>query len=142
MNRCGYGEAVDRGINALGAREYSNSCRSAFRIAAREFEVYMERLGLTYSPQLAQQWVNYHQECWKPHKIKSARKAMHIVADIIEHGETTTSLQTPKDRMSAYTQLPHWSRTVLDHYLTPYRGLMEQPIGVKSETRVRGSFYF
>lgn len=122
MNRCGYREAMEKGINALGAREYSPSCRSAFRIAAREFEGYMERLGMTYSPQLAQQWVNEHQGSWKPHQIKSARKAMQIVADIIEHGRITTSLQNPPDRQSSYTQLPPWSRTVVDHYLTTLNG--------------------
>ena len=106
MNRYGYREAVEKGINALGVREYSPSCRSAFRIAAREFEGYMEGLGLTYSPQLAQQLVNECQGYWKPHNIKSARKAMHIVADIIEHGRITTSLQNPKDRRPSYPQLP------------------------------------
>lgn len=122
MNRCGYREAVEKGINALGVREYSPSCRSAFRMATREFEGYMQGLDLTYSPQLAQQWVNEYQGCWKPHKIKSTRKAMHIVADIIEHGRITTSLQNPKDRRPSYTQLPPWSCTVLDRYLATLQG--------------------
>lgn len=122
MNRCGYREAVEKGIDALGAREYSPSCRSAFRIAAQEFDGYMEDLGLTYSPQLAQQWLHQHPGCWKPHKIKSTRKAMQIVADIIEHGRITTSLRNPPDRQSSYTQLPPWSRMILDHYLTTLEG--------------------
>ena len=38
--------------------EYADNCRSAFQFASREFNEYMENIGLPYSPELAQLWVN------------------------------------------------------------------------------------
>ena len=70
---------MGRGITALSVWEYSNSCRSAFRIAAQEFEVYMdERLDMTYSLRLAQQWVNDHQECGTRTKSKAQEISWQI----------------------------------------------------------------
>ena len=42
---------------------------------------------------------------------------MSVLADIMEHGCVTTSLQTKIERTPPYTQLPNWSRTFLDNYL-------------------------
>lgn len=112
-----YDEAVQAGLNAYRTLEYAGSCRSAFRVASREFKEYMEDIGLPYSPELVQQWVNGSKEHWNYSKLKSLRKAMSVLADIMEHGCVTTSLQTKIERTPPYTQLPNWSRTFLDNYL-------------------------
>lgn len=112
-----YDEAVQAGLKVYRTLEYAGSCRSAFRVASREFKEYMEVIGLPYSSDLAQQWVNDSKEHWKNHKLKSSRKAMSVLADIMEHGCVTTSLQTKIERTPPYTQLPNWSRTLLDNYL-------------------------
>jgi len=117
MNLCCYDEAVYIGLNTMCKLEYSDSCCSAFRVASREFKKYMESIGLPYSPQLAQQWVNGTKGHWKKHKLKSSIKAMNVLADIMEHGCATTSLQTKIERTPAYTQLPNWSRAILNNYL-------------------------
>jgi site-specific recombinase XerD len=113
-----YDEAVQAGLNAYRTLEYADSCRSAFRVASREFKEYMEDIGFPYSPELAKQWVNDSKERWSDHKHKSSRKAMSVLTDIMEHGCVTTSLQTKIERTPPYTQLPNWSRTFLDNYLT------------------------
>lgn len=112
-----YDESVQTGLTVYRTLEYSDSCRSAFRIASREFKVYMEDIGLPYSTDLAERWINDSKVHWKGHKLKSSRKAMSVLADIMEHGCVTTSLQTKIERTPPYTQLPNWSRTFLDNYL-------------------------
>ena len=112
-----YEEAFQTGIAAYRTLQYSDSCLSAFRIACKEFKKYMEDTGLPYSRDLAQCWVNENKDRWKTHKFKSSRKAMSVLADIIEHGRVTTSLKTIIARTPAYIQLPNWSRTILDDYL-------------------------
>jgi len=42
---------------------------------------------------------------------------MNVLADIMEHGCVTTSLQTKIKRTPRYIQLPNWSRPFLDNYL-------------------------
>ncbi len=113
-----YDEAVQTGLNAYRTLRYAESCRYSFRNATREFKEYMEVMGLPYSPELAQKWVDDSKEHWIHHKFKSSKKAMSVLADIIEHGCVTTSLQTKIERTPRYTQLPSWSRTILDNYLT------------------------
>ena len=112
-----YDEAFQAGLNAYRTLEYADSCRSAFRVASREFKEYMEDIGLPYSPELAQQWVNDSKEHWNDYKLQSSRKALSVLTDIMEHGCVTTSLQTKIERTPPYTQLPNWSRTFLDNYL-------------------------
>jgi len=112
-----YDEAVQAGLNTYHMLEYAGSCRSAFRVASREFKEYMEYIGLPYSPELSRQWVNDSKEHWNHYKLKSSRKAMSVLADIMEHGCVTTSLQTKIERTPPYIQLPNWSRTFLDNYL-------------------------
>ena len=113
-----YDEAVQVGLNAYRTLEYAGSCRSAFRVASGEFKEYMEDTSLSYSPELSRQWVNDSKEHWNHHKLKSSRKAMSVLADIMEHSCVTTSLQTKIERTPPYTQLPSWSRTFVDNYLT------------------------
>lgn len=120
-----YDEAVHIGINVLRKLEYSASCLSSFRVASREFNEYLD--GLPYSPQLAQQWVNETKEHWKRHKLKGSRKAMNVLADIMEHGCVTTSLQTKIERTPPYTQLPNWSKTLLGDYLATLNGAYGTP---------------
>jgi len=98
-----YDEAVQAGLNGYRTLEYAESCRSAFRITCRKFKEYMEDIGLPYSPELAQQWINDSKEHWNNSKLKSSRKAMSVLADIMEHGCVTTSLQTKIKRISPYT---------------------------------------
>lgn len=117
MDLC-YDEAVQVGLEAYRRFEYAASCHSAFRVACREFKEYMEEIGLPYSPKLAQQWLNKSREQWKHHKLKSSRKAMSVLANIMENGCVTTSLHSKIERTLPYTQLPNWSRTLLDTYLT------------------------
>src|SRR5665648_1164192 len=112
-----YDEAVQVGLNAYRTLEYAGSCRSAFRLTTRGFKEYMEGIGLPYSPKLAQHWINNSKEHWNDHKLKSSTKAMSVLADIMEHGCVTTSLQTKIERTLPYNQLPNWSRTFLDNYL-------------------------
>ena len=112
-----YGEAVQVGLNAYRTLEYADSRRYAFQLASKEFKKYMEDANLPYSPRLAQRWVNDSKEHWNDHKLESSRKAMGVLADIMEHGCVTMSLQTKIERMLTYTQLPNWSRTLLDNYL-------------------------
>ena len=112
-----YDEAVQVGLNTYRTLEYAGSCRSAFRVASRECKEYMKDIDLPYSPELAQQWVNNSKKHWNNNKLKSSRKAMSVLADIMEHGYVTTSLQTKIERTPLYTQLPNWSRTFLDNYL-------------------------
>lgn len=112
-----YDEAVQVGLNAYRKFDYSDSCCSAFRVATRELKEYMEDMGFSYSTELASQWINSNKEHWKNHKFKGSRKAMSVLADIMEHGAVTISLQTKMERTPAYTQLPNWSRIVLDNYL-------------------------
>lgn len=112
-----YDEAVKVGLNAYRTLEYADSCCSVFRIATREFKEYMEGIGLPYSPELTKQWINDSKEHWNAHKFKDSGKAMNVLADIMEHGCVTTSLQTKIERTPPYTQLPNWSRTLLDNYL-------------------------
>ena len=112
-----YDEAVQVGLSAYRTLEYADSCRSAFRIASKDFKKYMEDAGLPYSPGLAQQWVNDSKEHWNDRKLRSFRKAMAVLADIMEHGYVTTSLRTKMERIPPYARLPDWSRTLLDNYL-------------------------
>lgn len=112
-----YDEAVRIGLKAYRTLEYAHSCRSAFQVSCKEFKEYMEEIGLPYSPEFAQQWINKRKEHSKNHKFKSSRKAMSVLADIMEHGCVTTSLLTKIERTPAYIQLPDWSRTLLDNYL-------------------------
>ena len=112
-----YDEAVQAGINAYHMLEYADSCCYAFKLASKEFKKYMEDANLPYSPGLSQQWVNDKKEHWNDQKLKSFQKAMVVLADIMEHGYVTTSLQTKIERMPPYPQLPNWSRTLLDNYL-------------------------
>lgn len=112
-----YDEAVQIGLNTYRTLEYADSCRSAFRVASKEFKEYMEDNGLPYSLELAQQWIRDSKEHWNIYKYESSRKAMSVLADIIENGCVTTSLQTKIERIPPYTQLPNWSRTLLDNYL-------------------------
>ena len=112
-----YDEAIQVGINAYRTLEYAGSCRSAFRVTSREFKEYMKDIGLPYSHDLAQQWLNDSKEHWNHSKLKSSRKSMSVLADIMEHGCVTKSLQTKIERTPPYTQLPNWSRTFLDNYL-------------------------
>ena len=116
MHLC-YDEAVQIGINAYRTLEYANSSRYTFQLASKEFNKYMEDANLPYSPRLVQRWVNDSKEHWNDRKLKSFRKAMGVLADIMEHGRVTTSLRTKIERMPPYTQLPDWSRTLLDNYL-------------------------
>ncbi len=111
-----YDEAVQVGLNAYRTLEYAESCRSAFRVTAREFKEYMEDFGLSYSLEFAEQWINNSKEHWNDYKLKSSRKAMSVLADIMEHGYVTTSLQPKIERTPPYSQLPNWSRTLLDNY--------------------------
>jgi len=112
-----YDEAVQTGLDTYRTLEYVDSCCSAFRVTSRDFKEYMEDIGLPYSPELAQQWFNDNKKHWHDTKLKSSRKAISVLADIIEHGCVTTSLQTKIKRTPPYTQLPNWSRTFLDNYL-------------------------
>jgi len=112
-----YDEAIQIGLKAYQTLEYSDSSRSAFRVAAREFKEYIEDTGLPYFPELAQQWINANKEQWPDYKLQSSRKAMSVLADIMEHSCVTTSLQTKIERTPTYTQLPNWSRTFLDNYI-------------------------
>ena len=112
-----YDKAVQVGLNAYRTLEYADSCRYAFQLASKEFKKYMEDANLQYSPGLAQRWVNDSKEHWNDRKLESSRKAMGVLADIMEHGCVTTSLQTKIERIPPYTQLPNWSRTLLDNYL-------------------------
>ncbi len=43
-----YDEAVQVGINAYCRLKYAHSCRSAFQVACREFNEYMEEICLPY----------------------------------------------------------------------------------------------
>ena len=112
-----YREAVKVGLNAYHTLEYADSSRYAFQLISKEFKKYMEDIGLPYSPELAQQWINDSKEHWKDRKLKSSRKAMGVLADIMEHGCVTTSLQTKIERTLLYTQLSNWSKTLLNNYL-------------------------
>lgn len=112
-----YDEAVQAGLNTYRALEYADSRRYVFQLATKEFKKYMEDAGLAYSPGLAQRWVNDSKENWNDHKLESSQKAIAVLADIIEHGCVTTSLQTKIERMPSYAQLPNWSRTLLNNYL-------------------------
>ena len=112
-----YSEAVQVGLNAYRTLEYEDSSRYAFHLASKRFKKYMENVNLPYSPELAKRWVNDSKEHWNNGKLESSRKAMGVLADIMEHGCVTTCLQTKIERMPSYTQLPNWSRTLLDNYL-------------------------
>jgi site-specific recombinase XerD len=112
-----YDEAVEIGLRAYHTLEYSDSCCYAFQVASSEFKKYMENKSLPYSPGLSQQWINESKKYWKAYKLKSSRKALSVLADIMEHGYVTTSLRTKIKRIPPYTQLPNWSRILLDSYL-------------------------
>lgn len=112
-----FDEAVKVGLNAYRTLDYSGSCSSAFWIATKEFKEYMEDIDLPFTHELGQQWVNDSRKCWKNHKLKSSRKAISVLSDIMEHGCVTTSLQTKVERTPPYTQLPNWSRKLLENYL-------------------------
>ena len=99
-----YDEAVKVGLNAYRTLEYAESGRYAFRLASKEFKKYMEDVNLPYSPDLAQRWVNDSKEHWNDHKLKSSMRAMGVLADIMEHGCVTTSLQARIERIPPYTQ--------------------------------------
>jgi len=113
-----YDEAVQVGLKAYQTLEYAGSCRSAFRVATREFKGYLEDTDLPYSSELAQQWINDNKEHWSNYKLQSSKKSMSVLKDIMEHGFVTTSLQTKIERTPPYTLLPNWSRTILDNYLS------------------------
>jgi len=116
MHLC-YDEAVKVGLNAYRRLEYAESCRYTFQLASKEFKKYMEDVGLPYSPGLVQRWVNDSKELWNDRKLKSFRKAMGVLADIMEYGRVTTSLRTKMERIPPYAQLPNWSKKLLDNYL-------------------------
>lgn len=117
-----YDEAVHIGLNVYRRLEYSPSCCSAFQIATREFREFMQATGFPYSPQLAQRWISTRGEQWNAHKLKSSRKAMNVLADVMEHGLVTTSLRTKVERRPPYARLPNWSRTILVDYLAALNG--------------------
>jgi len=112
-----YDEAVKIGLNAYNTLEYAESGCYAFKLASKEFKKYMEDANLPYSPGLAQRWVNDKKEHWNDYKLISSKKAMGVLADIMEHGRVTTSLQTKIERIPPYAQLTNWSRTILNNYL-------------------------
>ena len=116
MTLC-YDEAVKIGKKAYRTLEYSSSCVSAFKIASREFKEYMDYFNLPYTFELSQQWINDSKKDWKIHKLRSSRNALQVIADIMKHGCVTTSLHTKIERTPPYSQLPNWSRTLLDNYL-------------------------
>jgi len=116
MDLC-YDEAVKIGLKAYRTLEYADSCSSAFRVASREFKKYIQNTNLSYSFELFQQWIDENKELWKDHKLKSTRITLSVLADIMKHGYVTTSLQTKIERTSPYTQLPNWSKAILDNYL-------------------------
>ena len=113
-----YDEAVKIGLNAYRMLEYADSGRYVFKLASKEFKKYMEDANLPYSPGLAQRWVNDKKEHWNDYKLISSKKAMGVLADIMEHGRVTTSLQTKIERIPPYARLPNWSRKLLDSYLS------------------------
>ncbi len=117
MHLC-HDEAVQIGLNAYRRLEYPNSSRYTFQLASKEFKKYMEDVSLPYSPGLVQRWVNDSKEHWNDRKLKNFRKAMGVLADIMEHGCVTTSLRTKMERTPPYRKLPDWSRTLLDNYLS------------------------
>lgn len=112
-----YEEAVQIGLNAYHRLEYASSCRYAFKIATREFKEYMGKVGFPYSTELAKQRVNGNKRNWNNYKFKSSKKAMDVMADIMEHGNVTRSLKTKIERTSSCTRLSNWSRSLLDNYL-------------------------
>jgi hypothetical protein len=67
-----YDEAVKVGLNAYSRLEYSDSCCSAFRVAAREFKEYMEYSGLSFSTELSKQWINNNKENSQSQRIKKS----------------------------------------------------------------------
>ena len=69
-----YDEAVKTILNTYRKFEYAKSCRSAFRVAAREFKKYMEDIKLPYCPELAQQWIDVNTEHWNRSKLNSSKK--------------------------------------------------------------------
>ena len=107
-----YDEAIKIGIKAYHELEYADSCCYAFRLVSRELKKYMENINLPYSPELAQQWINDSKEYWNIHKLKSSRKTLKVLADIMEHGCVTKSLRIKVERTPPYTQLPNWSKTL------------------------------
>ncbi len=113
-----YDEAVQIGLNAYRKLEYANSIRYTFQLASKEFKKYMEDVGLPYSPGLVLRWVNDSKEHWNDRKLKSSKKVMGVLADIMEHGCVTTSLKTKIERIPPYRKLPDWSRTLLDNYFS------------------------
>ena len=102
-----YDEAVKVGINAYRTLEYAESSRYAFKLASKEFKKYMEDANLPYSPVLTHQWINDSKKHWNDGKLQSFQKAMAILADIMEHGRVTTSLQTKIERIPPYARLPN-----------------------------------
>ena len=117
MHLC-YDEAVKVGLNTYRTLEYADSGRYVFKLASKEFKKYMEDANLPYSPGLARRWVNDKKEHWNDYKLISSKIAMGVLADIMEHGRVTTSLQTKIERIPPYAQLPNWSRKLLDSYLS------------------------
>ena len=117
-----YDEAVKIGIKAYNKFEYADSCCYTFLSTTREFKKYMENMNLPYSPELSQKWINKKKKYWKTRKITSSKRALNVLEDIMEHGKVTTSLQTKIKRAPPYTQLPNWSRTLLDNYLVTLSG--------------------
>ncbi len=93
-----YDEAVQVGLNAYRTLEYASSCLSAFRVASRKFREYLEDNDLSYSPELVQQWINDSKKYWNHSKLKCSKKALSVLADIMDHGVITTSLQTKSQR--------------------------------------------
>lgn len=130
-----YDEAVEIALNAYDTLNYTSSCRYAFRIVVREFKKYKEDIGLPYSPELFQQWINSNRELWNIRKLKDSKRAMSILGDIMKHGCVTTSLKAKIERTPAYKQLSSWSRTLVDNYLTT----LNNTYGNSYQTRIKNS---
>lgn len=67
---------------------------------------------------------------------------MNVLADIMEHGCVTKSLQTRMERTPPYTQLPNWSRTLLDSYLATLNGTYGTPYMIQIRNACSRFFLF
>ena len=111
-----YDKAVEIVLRYLGEHGFSRTVRKDFRRASREFARYLDAKHLTYSDDVAREWVNALKSSLPRVKFLSFRRALALVEDAARNGSVSTSRFSYEDTLSKY-RAPDCYRQLLEAYL-------------------------
>jgi len=112
-----YNEAVQKAITIYRQNDYAESVISAFRKTTNELRSYLDEYELSYTPDLARQWLDARQGEWARHKVKSASKALCVLSEITTEGSITNNIQPRETRIAPYDRLSLWARDIVDNFI-------------------------